>query len=119
MDESPEALIERMRLESLAAVIERLQRTKRHWTTVARMSSVPYGTLTLIAEGKVPRPHIDTLQKIEAGVTEFERLRNKLYNAARAEYEREEFDRLKKLIEARRQKPKRAARAAEGEGSAA
>jgi hypothetical protein len=104
------------------SIVERLQRAKGFWRSVARWSGVPYSTLTEIAERQIlTSSHAGTLEKLKVGLSEFERFRRKQRTLAREEMELEEFERLKQRIEARR-RPKvngGARTTSEGEGSAA
>lgn len=48
----------------LAFVRRKLEESRGQWVEVARLSGVPYHTLTKIAQGQSPDPRINTVQRL-------------------------------------------------------
>lgn len=80
------------------SILERLERARLHWRTVARFANVPYHTLVEIAHNDKRSPRIDTLEKINAGLKEYERLVRQVKRDWKEAIDREHFERLQKRV---------------------
>lgn len=48
----------------LTFVRRKLEESRGDWVEIARVSGVPYHTLTKVAQGSTPNPRIDTVQRL-------------------------------------------------------
>lgn len=58
-----------MQTESLEVLVHRLASRKGEWRAISRQSSVPYDTLTKIAQGKTKNPRLNTVRALLAALT--------------------------------------------------